>query len=87
MSKSAAIRVRHGGPEFKGEAKSIFEKIGLVLSSVVSYFYPKAHTRLASTAEGNIPNRKTRRVLRDSQRGKNLVRFENEEAFFKDLGM
>ena len=86
MSKSAVIRARIE-PELKEEAKSIFEKIGLALSSTVSFFSPKAHTRLASQVEGNIPNRKTRRVLRDSQRGKNLVRFENEEEFFKDLGI
>jgi antitoxin component of RelBE/YafQ-DinJ toxin-antitoxin module len=84
MSKSATIRVRHGGPKLKEDAKSIFEKIGLAFSSMASYFSSKAHT---STVEGNIPNRKTRRVLRHTQRGKNLVRFENEEAFFKDLGI
>jgi addiction module RelB/DinJ family antitoxin len=87
MSKSATIPARRVGPELKEEAKSIFAKMGLAISSAVSSLSPKAHTRHAVPIEGNIPNRKTRRVMRDTDRGKNLVHFENEEEFFKDLGI
>jgi antitoxin component of RelBE/YafQ-DinJ toxin-antitoxin module len=85
MSKSASIPVRHGGPELKEEAKSIFEKIGLALSSAVSYFSSKSRARIVPHLDNDIPNRATRKVIRDTRKGKNLIAFENEEEVFKFL--
>jgi antitoxin component of RelBE/YafQ-DinJ toxin-antitoxin module len=87
MSKSATIPVRRGGPELNKEAKSIFEKIGLALSSAVSYFYPKSHTRLDSPVEGNIPNRQTRRAMKDIKLGRNLKEYNDADEMFRDLGL
>src|SRR5580698_4192839 len=84
MSKTATIRVRHGGPELKEEAKSIFEKIGLALSSAVSYFSSKSRARLAYRIENEIPNRQTRRAMKDVKLGRNLTEYNNAHEMIED---
>jgi antitoxin component of RelBE/YafQ-DinJ toxin-antitoxin module len=87
MSKSATIPVRHDGPELKEEAKSVFEKIGFALSSVVSFFYPKSRARLAYRVANEIPNRQTRRAMKDVKLGRNLKEYKDADEMFRELGL
>jgi hypothetical protein len=44
-------------------------------------------TRRPRTVKGHVPNDETAQVLREAQEGKNLLRYENLEEMFKDLGI
>ena len=37
--------------------------------------------------EGHVPNAETAKVLREAQKGKNLLHYESLEEMFKDLGI
>src|ERR1035441_2512741 len=81
MSKSASIPTRIEPEE---EAKSIFEKIGIALSSAVSFFYPKTHSRLASHPDNEIPNKQTSRAMKDIKLGRNLKEYKDAHEMIED---
>ena len=84
MSKSAMIRVRVE-PDLKEEVESVFKRLGMSVSEAISVFYRQVQLQDGMPFDVKIPNRATRKVLRDSKKGKNLIAFENEEEVFKFL--
>ncbi|HZK76754.1 MAG TPA: type II toxin-antitoxin system RelB/DinJ family antitoxin [Candidatus Kapabacteria bacterium] len=84
MPKHATITVEIE-PEVKERAEAILRKMGLSFSDAFDIFLRRLERDRAFPPETDIPNRKTRRVMRDTDRGKNLVRFNSAEEFFEDL--
>jgi DNA-damage-inducible protein J len=86
MSKTAMIRARIE-PEIKEKAEAILAKLGISASDAIGIFYAQIAMQRRIPFDVALPNRKTRKTLEDTRRGKNLVHSETKEEMFKKLGL
>ena len=84
MQKNATITVEVE-PDVKERVESILKKMGLSVSDAIALFLRKIENQGELPFEAEVPNRKTRRVMRDTDKGKNLIRFDTEEELFHYL--
>jgi DNA-damage-inducible protein J len=86
MAKEATARARVDA-ELKEQAESILAECGLTASQGISLFYRQVVLNRGLPFPVKIPNAKTRRVLRESEKGRGVTRFESEHALYEDLGI
>jgi len=84
MSKTAMIRARVE-PELKEQVEAIFEKLGLSASEAISVFYRQVKLQKGLPFDVKIPNRTTRKAMKDAEQGKNLRYFKSKEDFLRSL--
>jgi DNA-damage-inducible protein J len=84
MSKTATITA-NVEPELKKRTEAIFKQIGLSVSDAVALFLRRVEREGELPPEYEIPNRTTRRVMSDTDSGKNLLHFNSEEEMFRYL--
>jgi DNA-damage-inducible protein J len=85
MGKGATARTRME-PEIKEEADRILEECGLSASEAIGLFYRQVILRNGVPFPLQNFNEETRTVLRKSERGIEVARFDSAEALFEDLG-
>jgi DNA-damage-inducible protein J len=86
MAKSAMIRARIE-PELKEQVESIFEKLGLSASEAISVFYRQVKLQKGLPFDVKIPNRATRKAMKDAELGRNLKTYKNTEEMFRNLAI
>ena len=86
MSKTAMIRVRVE-PELKEEVEELLEQMGLTATEAINLFYRQISMRKGLPFDVVVPNRTTRKTLKRSQEGKDLLHFDSAEEAFKHLGI
>ncbi len=86
MSKTATIRARIE-PELKQEVESLFQALGLNTTEAINLFYRQVKLFRGLPFEVRIPNEETRKVLQESDQGKNLVPYDSLDDVFEDLGI
>ena len=86
MGKTATARARME-PEVKDEAERILEECGLNASEAIGMFYRQViiHQGLPFSVQNF--NEVTRTVLKRSEQGMEVTRFDSAEALFEDLGI
>jgi DNA-damage-inducible protein J len=86
MRKSATARARME-PKVKEEAEKILEECGLSASEAIDMFYRQVilHNGLPFPVQNF--NAETRRVLKASEAGLEVKKFDSAEALFEDLGI
>jgi DNA-damage-inducible protein J len=86
MGKTATARARME-PEVKDEAERILEECGLSASEAIGMFYRQVilHHGLPFSVQNF--NEETRKVLKASEQGLEVTRFDSSEALFEDLGI
>lgn len=86
MGKTATARARME-PEVKDEAEKILEECGLSASEAIGMFYRQVilHHGLPFAVQNF--NEETRTVLKKSELGVEVTRFDSAEALFEDLGI
>lgn len=72
-SKKAMIRARTR-PMLKAKAEATFRKLGLSPSTAINLFYHQVVLHRGLPFEVALPNRATRRAMRDAATGQGLVR-------------
>ena len=72
MPKNATITVELE-PDVKERVESILKKMGLSVSDAIGLFLRKVERQGELPFEAEIPNRKTRRVMRDAEKGKGCL--------------
>jgi DNA-damage-inducible protein J len=85
MGKTATARARME-PEIKEEAERILDECGLSASEAIGLFYRQVILRNGLPFPVHNFNEETRTVLRKSERGIEVTRFDSAEALFEDLG-
>lgn len=78
MYKSAVLHARME-PHLKHQAEAILDKIGLSTADAVSLFFRQIVVNKGLPFELRVPNKETRRAIRDTLAGKNLRRFATME--------
>jgi DNA-damage-inducible protein J len=86
MRKTATARARIE-PEIKDEAERILEECGLSASEAIGLFYRQVILRHGIPFPVQNFNEETRSILRRSERGVDVARFDSAEALFADLGI
>lgn len=73
--------------KLKESAESIFKKMGISASDAISTFYHAVKHNRGIPGGYKVPNPTTRKVMRDTDRGKNLIEYKNAEEMFQDQGL
>ena len=86
MNKTAMIRARVD-PDLKQEAESIFEALGLTTTQAITLFYQQVKWYRGLPFEVRIPNAVTLKTFEDTDAGREIVRVENADTLFDQLGI
>jgi DNA-damage-inducible protein J len=84
MSKTAMIRARIE-PELKEEVEVVLKKLGISVSEAIGMFYKQVKYQKGMPFDVKIPNRTTRRALRDSEANKGISYYRNVDEMFEKL--
>ncbi|MCD4777329.1 MAG: type II toxin-antitoxin system RelB/DinJ family antitoxin [Candidatus Aegiribacteria sp.] len=86
MSKTATVRARIE-PDLKEEVEKLFHELGISTTDAINIFFKQVKLRHGLPFEVAIPNELTQKVLKETDDGKNIVRHENIDDMFKNLGI
>jgi len=86
MARSATIRARIE-PALKKDVEKIFERAGLNTTQVITALYKQVKRSRTIPFKLKIPNAITLKTIRDTDKGKNLVKSKTVEEMFKKLGL
>jgi DNA-damage-inducible protein J len=83
VSKTQTVRARVE-PKLKRSAEAVFKKMGLSSSQAITLFLTQVKLQKGLPFAMNIPNKETRRAIREARERKNLETFETFAAWAKD---
>ena len=72
-------------PQLKKASEAIFHKIGLTTTDAIRLFFKQVELQNGMPFDVKIPNRESKKALRDARAGKNLTRYDSPDAFSKSL--
>ena len=84
MAKIDFIRARVE-PVTKRKAEIIFKKLGLSISEAVNMFYNQVILNRGLPFEVKIPNELTLRIMKETEEGKNLTKWNSSADFVKEM--
>ena len=88
MAKAAAkttmIRARTA-PALKAKAEAMLEKLGMSPSTAINLFYRQIVEHRGLPFLVKLPNRATRRAMRDAESGRNMTRAKTIEDLITKL--
>jgi DNA-damage-inducible protein J len=84
MAKSAMIRARVE-PRLKHDAEAVFKKVGMTPTEAITLFYKQVRLHRGLPFPVRIPNKETRRAIREVRAGKNLETFDSFEDWVKEM--
>jgi DNA-damage-inducible protein J len=84
MGKTETIRARVE-PELKRGAEAVLKKIGLTSSEAITLFLTQVKLHKGLPFPLHVPNRTTRRAIRDARAGKNVQTFSSVSAWAKKM--
>lgn len=84
MAKTEMIRARIE-PSLKEDVSSIFKTLGLSTTEAITMFYKMVKLKNGIPFELKIPNSKTKKVLKETDKGINLKEWNNADEFFKQM--
>ncbi|MBC2715332.1 MAG: type II toxin-antitoxin system RelB/DinJ family antitoxin [Desulfobacteraceae bacterium] len=86
MAKTATIRARIE-PRLKEDVEKLFQKMGLTTTEALNLFYRQVKLRNGLPFNVVIPNKTTEKVFKDTDAQRNLVRCDNADDMFDNLGI
>lgn len=86
MSKTATVRARIE-PDLKEEVEKLFHELGISTTDAINIFFKQVKLRHGLPFEVVLPNELTQKVLKETDEGKNIIRHENIDDMFKNLGI
>ncbi len=82
--RNATIRARTE-EWLKEEVEGVLKELGMTPTEAINLFYNQIRLQRGLPFNVLIPNEETAQVLRDTDEGKNLVKYKTIEGMFKDL--
>ncbi len=86
MAKDATVRARID-PDLKLEVEQLFEELGISTTEAITLFYRQVKLRNGLPFDVVVPNKTTEKVFRDTDANRGLVRFDDADEMFKQLGI
>lgn len=84
MSKTATVRARVE-PQLKHSAEAVLKKIGLTSSEAITLFYTQVKLMQGLPFPVRIPNRETRRAIKQVRARKDIETFGSVSAWAKKV--
>ncbi len=84
VSEGTTVRARVD-TGLKTEAEDVFKALGLSTSEAINLFLNQVRLQKGLPFVVMLPNALTRKVMEDTDRGKNLVEFGSIEELLEDL--
>ena len=82
MGKTETIRARIE-PELKRGAEAVLKKIGLTSSEAITLFLTQVRLKKGLPFPLRVPNKETRRAIREAKARRNVETFESVSAWAK----
>ncbi len=82
--RNATIRARTE-EWLKEEVEGVLKELGMTPTEAINLFYNQIRLQRGLPFNVLIPNEETAQVLRETDEGKNLVKYKTIEDMFKDL--
>jgi len=86
MTKSAMIRARVD-PILKEEVEAVFDALGLSTTQAITLFYRQVKLHRGLPFDVRVPNEVTLNTFEETDAGQNLVRCEDAQELFAQLGI
>lgn len=86
MAKDTMVRARVE-PRLKKDAERVLGKLGLSTSQAITLFLKQVELWQGLPFPVEIPNPETLQTFQETDQGRNLKRFKNSRALFKELGI
>ncbi len=86
MAKTEFIRARVE-PILKHNAEEIFQQLGLNPTEAITLFYKQVEVQKGLPFTITLPNRETRQTFEETDRGEGIIRCENTDDMFNQLGI
>lgn len=84
MKKSAMIRARIE-EKLKEDVGKVFDKLGLTTTEAITLFYKQIKLHKGLPFDVRIPNKLTRKVIKDSEKGIDVFEAKDANDLFKQL--
>jgi DNA-damage-inducible protein J len=84
LMRNATIRARTE-EWLKEEVEGVLKELGMTPTEAINLFYNQIRLQRGLPFNVLIPNEETAQVLKDTDEGKNLVKYKTMEDMFKDL--
>ena len=86
VKKTAMIRARTT-LKLKAQAERVFHQLGLSSTEAINIFYAQVCLRRGMPFLVEIPNEQTLQTMEKTERGEEIVHFNNTSELFKKLGI
>ena len=86
MAKQTVVRARVE-PELKANVERVLDPLGLSISQAITLFLKQIELQQGLPFPVELPNRETLKTFRDTDKGKNLKRFNNADELCNELGI
>ena len=86
MSRSSFIHARIE-PDLKKQAEKVLQKLGMTPSQLITMIYTEIADNNAVPLKLKIPNKETRKVLDEADKGKNLHKAKDIDDLFDQIGL
>jgi DNA-damage-inducible protein J len=84
MRKTRTIRARVE-PSLKRDAEAVLKRVGLTSSEAITLFLTQVKLNQGLPFAVRIPNKQTRRAIREAREGKNVEEFESVADWKKKM--
>ena len=86
MAKDAIINARVES-RLKTKVDQIFNVLGLSQTEAITLFYKQVELNQGLPFDVKVPNKLTKKTLKDSRIGKNIKKFKSKADLYADLGI
>ena len=84
MAKTAMITTRVD-PDLKADAEKVLNKLGISTTEAINLFLSQVRLRRGLPFDVKIPNKTTRKAMKDAEEDRNLISYDNIDSFFKKM--
>ncbi|TFG91119.1 MAG: type II toxin-antitoxin system RelB/DinJ family antitoxin [Candidatus Atribacteria bacterium] len=84
MAKTAMITARVD-PDRKADAEKVLNKLGISTTEAINLFLSQVRLRRGLPFDVKIPNKTTRKAMKDAEEDRNLSSYDSIDTFFKKM--
>ena len=72
-------------PDLKADAEKVLRKLGISTTEAINLFLSQVRLRRGLPFDVKIPNKTTRKAMKDAEEDRNLISYDNIDSFFKKM--
>jgi DNA-damage-inducible protein J len=84
VAKTAMITTRVD-PDLKADAEKVLNTLGISTTEAINLFLSQVRLRRGLPFDVKIPNKTTRKAIKDAEEDRNLSSYDSLDAFFKKM--